>query len=841
VFPSYTQELPGLIEQPTCLCLSLRARPFKSAIPESFVKSLPKLRGDLEFVRQRGSDGEPVYIVVHPVSRSQFEFGEMEFFLLNRLDGETDFARLAEDLFSAHGVTLEKTDFDAFVHGLEEAGFLEGRAGSGIGEIEDLEALFEPDLADLELDGLEGDPLPVGSPAATDDAPELWAQGPQGRSAGLGRGTARHGRSLFKQPVRYWRLKDMDGAFASIARVLRPLRGVRLLVPLLVLAALAALVQNWPLARLDISRIWSQWNLLAHLVFSLLTVNLAVKFFTGVAASALGARAPGFGIALVAGLVPRFHVEIEGDETLPRAERLWLYATPLFVSLGLFSLGVLGWFMARPTGTQLAFFFFTLAMVATFSMVISANPLGRGYGYALVSTWYGVPEFRGRAFRAFLQPILPPSMRLQEGEVHNRFALRAYALAAILYLLALFAAFFYLAATWLETRFAGAGVIIFFVIVVLVFANWVSQTSRWREILRDGGMAGRRKAAPRKEQRPGSGWGFLVGLLAVLAGSWFIPYPYETGGPMEVRPVRSQEVYAELRGMIESVDVRPGTWVEAGTTLARLADYRQVQDVAATRAMIARQEAMLAKLLMTPREAELRLAERQNEAALVEERFAREQYARQRRLLREGHSTQEEHDLAKRRAEIATEGVLQQAANLDLVREGPHPADVEAARAELQRLKEELILAEELLARTRLVSRIAGRVTDLELKNKVGIYLDDGDLFAEILDDSVVRVFISIPEVDLDRLQIGTRVRMKFWAYPHRIFPGSVVEVEPRVIEDVFGRVARVVVEVPNADRALVPGMTGHGKALIGTEPMLVAFTHPVMRFLQVELWSWIP
>ena len=831
---------------------------------------VPKLRHDLAVSRSRDTAGNWLYTLQDPETGAVFEFGPEEHHLLSQLDGNRPRSALIESLRQAHGVELDPEDLNSFLEDLRDNGLLELEARAGQDTVSDPQTSLEarrrraaeftrrraattPGLAreerepwDAEAEALQkelmGDLGLVQEGAAlagTPGDPETWAVGGRGD-----RGAERKPRGLFRPPLRYWPMVQSEQGFERLGRWLSGLAWMRWLVPVGLITALFVIIHHWSLASLDLARLWTQWNLIAHLTFSMLTVNLAAKFASGVAAGALGALASSFGIGLAAGLVPRFHTEIDGDQDLPRVVRLRLYATPLLVTLGLLAIGVLGWYLSRPSGTQLASFFLILALVSTFSLVLAANPLGRGYGYALVSTWYGVPEFRGRAFRALFERWLPKRMHLRGEERSRLIGLRAYALSALAYIALVAGFFLYLAATWLEGHFSGAGVLLFLVLVAVVLVQWWQQTRRWRELFQAEGAPGRPEGAtatqPPPSERSGPRWWVLVP-VALLAATWFIPYTYEASGPLELRPVRIQEVYAEHRGIVDEVRKDTGAWVEPGTVLGRLVDYRQRQELAVVEATIARQQARLEELLTTPREAELNLSQRQYQAARVEERFAREQLQRQEQLLRDGHTTQENYETSRRRAEIAIENTLEAAARLDLVQEGPHPQEVEAARAELRRLQEQRILAAEMLQRTEITSAIEGRIADLELKNRLGTYLDEGDLFAEIIDDRALLAHIRVPEVALDRLQPGARARVRLWAFPHQVFIGSVEMIEPRVQEDTHGRVIRVVVNLPNDDGLLRGGMTGYGKIELGRQPALLAFTQPVVRFLQVEMWSWIP
>jgi hypothetical protein len=68
-----------------------------------------------------------------------------------------------------------------------------------------------------------------------------------------------------------------------------------------------------------------------------------------------------------------------------------------------------------------------------------------------------------------------------------------------------------------------------------------------------------------------------------------------------------------------------------------------------------------------------------------------------------------------------------------------------------------------------------------------------------------------------------------------------VVSIEPTVVEQANGRFVKAIVEIANAEQLLRSGMTGYAKIEGSTKPAFVAFTRPLVRFVRVEVWSWIP
>jgi len=131
-------------------------------------------------------------------------------------------------------------------------------------------------------------------------------------------------------------------------------------------------------------------------------------------------------------------------------------------------------------------------------------------------------------------------------------------------------------------------------------------------------------------------------------------------------------------------------------------------------------------------------------------------------------------------------------------------------------------------------------------------------------DARMLRAEVEVPEQTTARIKPGARVKVKAWTYPHRTFIGTVSSIALVVTdkkklgkvdylstqrEDALsrattadpGRVVRVLVSIPNPDGLLKSEMTGYAKVRTRYEPFGLVMTHGIIRFLLVEVWSWIP
>jgi putative peptide zinc metalloprotease protein len=61
------------------------------------------------------------------------------------------------------------------------------------------------------------------------------------------------------------------------------------------------------------------------------------------------------------------------------------------------------------------------------------------------------------------------------------------------------------------------------------------------------------------------------------------------------------------------------------------------------------------------------------------------------------------------------------------------------------------------------------------------------------------------------------------------------------VTEKPFGNVVKVIAVIDNPDGHIKNGMTGYAKVDGPSLPVWQAFSQAVLRFFNVQVWSWIP
>lgn len=202
----------------------------------------------------------------------------------------------------------------------------------------------------------------------------------------------------------------------------------------------------------------------------------------------------------------------------------------------------------------------------------------------------------------------------------------------------------------------------------------------------------------------------------------------------------------------------------------------------------------------------------------------------------------------KQNVQTSQSKVDEKESNLELVLSGPHPEkitaasqEVEAAKATLQATQQQLISLQSQLQGKNLLMPFDGHINTAFLDQKVNTYLQQGTTFAVAEDNRNIQGQINVPETDVGLFNIGQEVEVKLAAYPNLSLIGKIISIEPATQETDQGRFVQVVVELPNSEKLLKSGMSGYAKMEGTTMPVIAAFTRPIVRFIQIEIWSWIP
>ncbi|WP_231902451.1 HlyD family secretion protein [Microbulbifer thermotolerans] len=210
---------------------------------------------------------------------------------------------------------------------------------------------------------------------------------------------------------------------------------------------------------------------------------------------------------------------------------------------------------------------------------------------------------------------------------------------------------------------------------------------------------------------------------------------------------------------IIAIEVQQGERVSAGQVLLRLDDRRTREQLAAARAEVVRYEALLEELQTGPRIEEIQRAEASLAAALAEEKEARQNYRRLKKLGVRDYISQSDIDRAEAAADSASASVDSARAALLQLQRGTRSEEIAQAEAALARARAEAEAQAVLLRKLTVQAPRNGLIDNLPFK--LGDEAPVGGPLAIMLvgEAPYARVYIPQP------LRPGIQVGDPAWVY----------------------------------------------------------------------------
>ncbi|HEU4402205.1 MAG TPA: PqqD family peptide modification chaperone [Candidatus Polarisedimenticolia bacterium] len=767
---------------------------------------LPRFRADLDLLTWPGHAGAPPACFARdPRTRELFELGPEGFFLCQKLDGVTTHSEILDLYQEKFGVPLAPEDLEVFLRQLRQHGLLVGTSATP-------RRLTFPEIFDPEIF------LPQGQvPLLRGDRPLALAA----RCLGF----------LFHRPT-------------------------HLLAGAAVAWALYITVTAWSAIYDAVLMHWELDFLLLLLGLSCAIVQSPRALIHGVLCKRYGGQVSRIGVGFLYYLLPSLYCDWSGVIWVRgKNRRMWVIASGIYYQVLLWAISSIGWWLTRPGSLPNTVWLALLLGSGACLLIFDGNPLAKMDAYLLMVNWIEVPRLRERSLAAF-GTWLTRQAPVEALTRRQGFWFTLYGGLCFLYGMMHIAFHLWWAWKILTPLYEGAGAIATLFVGLYLFQK---PLFAWCLRLR----AVRWLGAPGARHRLVLAAG---GALAVCAAIALIPYPYETGGPLQLLPARRVDVRTEVEGIVAEVMVREGDWVEAGQPLARLEPREQEKNLKAAQGRLDESRARLRLLEAGPRPEEIEragAAVRVAEAGLDWSRPTAERYTA---LYMQRLVSEQEYENALRRRDTDAQHLEEARAELRLVSSGARPEEIDELRGEIKSF--EALVRNDLVdvARSLLTSPIAGRVATPRVEEIAGTYLEPGqrDLVMQIEDSRTVRAEVEVPEADVAAVRLGAPVRVVTWAYHGTTFEGRVVSIAPVAAPGLAGvseaslggdllggagvalgdapdRAVRVVTEIPNPNGRLKSEMTGYAKIATGRRPLWDVLSRPLIRWVAVEVWAWFP
>lgn len=811
--------------------------------------SKPIFRTDLESSRivKTGSQ-DVVYVIRDHASGERFEFSEKDYFLCSCMDGQLRLEEIAERYAQHFGQKLPPEYLQKLISQLDE------------------------------LHLLQTTPPDSRASSFNDESTIEWLEDDEDMEEGLTNDAKRYA---------FWPWCNPSAFFEKAARKAARFRSVfRFLTFALLLcvpAALYLLYVQRDLLYYDLSLNILGFGLLGRVAAVIVLVDILRCLVTGMVGAHVGARITEFGLRLRFGIFPRLYVRRVGRTQLDPANRLWAYGSTFIVRFILIVAGTLIWYLFRSTAPVLSSWGILTLHVGIIGFILLAVPFRISDGYRWLTTYFKLPPNLIQLAVFTLQRLvtrqpLPSTMLENKGSLLR---LLAYALIlSVIWVLFAMKILFRITqglADAFPDIFGRATDVITLGIVLFLVGRWGMAKVTRKRVMQQSETTP--SATESTSQTSYGKWGLAIVLVLC------VPLPFRPGGTIELQPPRQLAITAPLGGRISEVLYQGGDGVilEEGTVVARITSDELLHELEKTRENIVRQEAeterraaLLAMLEKGPHAEDIARAEAaldragqevavatlQVQSADVSLVYSQRRETMLKQLYEEGIYSQLEFDLARRQAEI--DAIASQTAAhllkarmaaqreaqslLDRLTAGTRDEELQAARSELaaaqstlRNFKQQAVFLESKQQRTDLMMPLTGYLTEGLLHQKVGRYIQSGQAYTIAQSEEDVIMLMDVPEYDGVHIREGQAVHVRLSAFPVKSLQGRVIRVEPAPSHREGHRVFRVETLVPTNDLPWRPGITGYAKVHVSWKPLGLTLLRPLVRFFQVELWSWLP
>ncbi len=271
---------------------------------------------------------------------------------------------------------------------------------------------------------------------------------------------------------------------------------------------------------------------------------------------------------------------------------------------------------------------------------------------------------------------------------------------------------------------------------------------------------------------------------------------------------RKVNVATELGGSVEKLLFERGDRVKKGQLLALISTSSFRLEVQQTQAALRVVKSQRQKIDKGSRPGEIRIAE----ATVKREEANRNEAERHFKRVKDLHGSNavsnSQYDSAERALQTAHANVELAQEQLELARKGPRAEDREAARANVSQSQSVLSIVEDRLRKSQLHSPTGGIVAFRKVEE--GEVVGPGTIITQIVDNSRMKVKLSLAEKDIPILATDKRFPFTIDAIPDEEFSAQLVFLSPTA--DPLTRAFPVELLVNEPEPKMADGMTARVK-----------------------------
>jgi multidrug resistance efflux pump len=168
-------------------------------------------------------------------------------------------------------------------------------------------------------------------------------------------------------------------------------------------------------------------------------------------------------------------------------------------------------------------------------------------------------------------------------------------------------------------------------------------------------------------------------------------------------------------------------------------------------------------------------------------------------------------------------------------------AQVVILAAQMDQARAEVALLEDQMTRSRLRAAIDGIVVSGDLSQSLRAPVERGQVLFEVAPLEGFRVVLQVDERAIADVQIGQPGTLVLSGTPYEALPFRVAKITPVSTAREGRNYFRVEADLTGAPERLRPGLEGVGKIGIDRRHLVWIWTHDVVDWVRLALWTWLP
>lgn len=200
----------------------------------------------------------------------------------------------------------------------------------------------------------------------------------------------------------------------------------------------------------------------------------------------------------------------------------------------------------------------------------------------------------------------------------------------------------------------------------------------------------------------------------------------------------------------------------------------------------------------------------------------------------------DDRDLLLERQKLVSQGAQQESERRQAIAEG-NRARARILEAQSGQVQAQLALVDEQIARTKLLAPFDAVIVKGDLSQSLGAAVERGNVLFEVAPLDTYRVIMKVDERDITEVAVGQSGRLALTSMPNDEIALSVEKITPVSVAEEGRNYFRVEAVAKGATEKLRPGMEGVGKIQVDERKLIWIWTHKLVHWMRMWVWSWWP